>query len=94
MNVVFDTHIASNPFVLNLMDKLAALENSLSAKSANVIALGANNSSLSMSSFEGEETAAGEPAKEVIVTKYEELQKALEVWLRVVEVVKGKKSKD
>jgi hypothetical protein len=41
---IMDPHIRTNPFVLNLMDRLAALENSLRSKSAEVTALTANQS--------------------------------------------------
>ena len=55
VNDLMDSEIACSPFVLNLMDRLAALENSLRKKTAEVTVLSGKNS-LSIPDSEGDKT--------------------------------------
>jgi hypothetical protein len=73
VNDLMDSDIACSPFVLNLMDRLAALENSLRNKTAEVSALSGKNSRNIPDSV-GEKTAA-----EVFLTKFEAEQTARQV---------------
>ena len=97
VNDLMDSDIACSPFVLNLMDRLAALENSLRNKTAEVSALSGRNSR-NIPEFEGDKTAAEvfltesyaeQTAHQVCCTDSEGQQTASQVRYIVVNKLEG-----